>query len=411
MSTARAIEAVTLTLRKLIEDAVLADLPGTSVTTRPPDRARENINGDQVNLFLYQTALNAAFRNIDMPLQSKPGETAQPPLPLNLYYLVTAYSQADNDAVSHRLLGRAMGVLHDHPLLNSAEIEAALAESELQHQLERVRITQQPMSVEEMSKLWMIFQTNYRISAAYQVAVVLIESTRGARAPLPVLSRSGTDDKGVISQPDLIPPFPAIEGVQFPAGRTSALLGDVLTITGNHLDGDSQVAEFSNRRLDEPIAVDAQAGGTDTEFKVKVEKNAATDPASWPAGFYTITATIKRAGEPDRTTNELAITIAPLITGQLPLDVTRAADHTATIPITCAPEVRPGQRVSLIVGGTEVLATPFAAQTANVSFTMRNAPVGDFFLRLRVDGVDSILIKKQNGKPMFDATQKVTIHD
>ena len=411
MSTARAIEAVTLTLRKLIEDAVLADLPGTSVTTRPPDRARENINGDQVNLFLYQTALNAAFRNMDMPLQTKPGETGQPPLPLNLYYLVTAYSQADNDAVSHRLLGRAMGVLHDHPLLNAAEIEAALAESELQHQLERVRITHQPMAVEEMSKLWMIFQTNYRISAAYEVAVVLIESTRGATAPLPVLSRSGADDKGVISQPDLIPPFPAIEGVLFPAGRTSALLGDVLTISGNHLEGDSQVVEFSNRRLDQPIAVDAQAGATDTEFKVKVEKNAATDPATWPAGFYTMTAIIKRAGEPDRTTNELAITLAPAITGQLPLDVTRVADHSATIPITCAPEVRPGQRVSLIVGGAEVLATPFAAQTANVSFTMRNAPLGDFFLRLRVDGVDSILIKKQAGKPAFDATQKVTIHD
>jgi hypothetical protein len=93
------------------------------------------------------------------------------------------------------------------------------------------------------------------------------------------------------------------------------------------------------------------------------------------------------------------------------VDVTRAADHSATIPITCSPQVRPGQRVSLIVGGIEVLATPFQAQTASVSLKMNNAPVGEFFIRLRVDGVDSILIKKQNGKPVFDQTQKVAIHD
>jgi hypothetical protein len=411
MSTARAIEAVTLTLRKLIEDAVAAAIPGTSVTTRPPDRARENVAGHSVNLFLYETALNAAFRNMEVPLQNKPGETGRPPLPLNLFYLLTAYSNNDNDAISHHLLGSAMGVLHDHPLLNAAEIQAALAESQLQHQLERVRITHQPMQVEEMSKLWMMFQTQYRISAAYQVAVVLIESTRGGSAPLPVLSRSGADDPGAITQADLIPPFPAIETVVFPSERTSALLGDVLAITGHHLDGDSRVVEFSNRRLNKPISVDAQAGGSGTEFQVKVEKVPATDPAAWPAGFYTITAIIKRALEPDRTTNELAITLAPVITGALPLDVTRAADHSATIPITCSPEVRPGQRVSLIVGGTEVMATPFLAQTASVSFKMNNAPVGEFFIRLRVDGVDSILIKKQNGKPVFDQTQKVAIHD
>ena len=45
-------------------------------------------------------------------------------------------------------------------------------------QIERVRITPQPLSVDELSKLWTAFQTHFRISAAYQVSVVLIESTR-----------------------------------------------------------------------------------------------------------------------------------------------------------------------------------------------------------------------------------------
>ena len=63
-----------------------------------------------------------------------------------------------------------MGVLHDHPLLGAEEINGALPESDLDQQVERVRITPQPMSVEEMSKLWTTFQTQYRMSAAYQAS-------------------------------------------------------------------------------------------------------------------------------------------------------------------------------------------------------------------------------------------------
>ena len=76
-----------------------------------------------------------------------------------------------------------MGILHDHPLLGAAEIEAALAESNLDQQVERIRITPQPLTLEEMSKLWTTFQTQYRISAAYQACVVLIESERARREP------------------------------------------------------------------------------------------------------------------------------------------------------------------------------------------------------------------------------------
>jgi len=42
MSNALVISAVTATLRKLIEDAVLPVVPGLSVSTLPLDKAREN---------------------------------------------------------------------------------------------------------------------------------------------------------------------------------------------------------------------------------------------------------------------------------------------------------------------------------------------------------------------------------
>jgi hypothetical protein len=125
MSNSLAIAAVTATLSRLLEQGSSADLPGTIVTTKPPEKARTG-TGNQLNLFLYQTTPNAAWRNQPLPSQIKSGETGFPPLPLNLYYLVTAYGQNDDDIFSHRLLGRAMSMLHDHAVLDADEIKAAL---------------------------------------------------------------------------------------------------------------------------------------------------------------------------------------------------------------------------------------------------------------------------------------------
>ena len=66
------------------------------MTTLPLDKARGNNNNNQLNLFLYQIARNAAWSNRDIPQQVKPGETGVPPLALNLYYLVTAYGRDDD---------------------------------------------------------------------------------------------------------------------------------------------------------------------------------------------------------------------------------------------------------------------------------------------------------------------------
>src|SRR5215207_1594746 len=107
MSNPLAIAAVTMTLRSLLDRALGA--PGVDVTTKPPDKARTG-TGDQINLFLYQTSISPALRNTPPPT-SRPGESAQPALPLALFYIVTAYGANDNDASGHRLLGHALSVL------------------------------------------------------------------------------------------------------------------------------------------------------------------------------------------------------------------------------------------------------------------------------------------------------------
>jgi hypothetical protein len=156
---------------------VTVDLPDAKVTTKPPHKARTGSDqGNQLNLFLYQTAPNAAWRPRDSIGQLKEGDRNQPPLALNLYYLITAYGRNDDDILSHRLLGQAMSLLHDRGDLSAEEIEASLPGNDLYEQVEveQVRITPQSLSTEELSRLWSIFQAPYHVSAAYQVSVVLM---------------------------------------------------------------------------------------------------------------------------------------------------------------------------------------------------------------------------------------------
>lgn len=410
MSNALAIAAVTATLRNLLVEGIAADpaLAGTLVSAQSLDRARGTNNGNQINLFLYQTGIDAAWRNRDMPRQVAPGETGTPPLALTLSFLLTAWGRNHEDVAGHHLLGRAMSVLHDHPLLGAAEIEAALPDNDLHHQVERVRVTYQPLSLDEMSKLWTTFQTQYRISAAYQASVVLIESARPARAPLPVLAR-GADDQGVASQPDLIPAFPTLLAVASADRQPAVRLGETLVLSGHHLGGASVEVRFGGPRLTSPVPFEVLAR-SESEVRVRLLAAAADPdaPLRWAAGVPTVTVVVRRSGEPDRETNELPFALAPTVDTPLPLAVARVAGD-ATIVLDVSPQVRPEQRAALLLGDREVPAEPHPATTGTLTFVVRDAPVGDHFLRLRVDGVDTRLIDRSVAPPVFDPTQRVTI--
>jgi hypothetical protein len=418
MSNSLAIGAVTATLRNLLDKGIAAEGGGLHTTTLPPEKAQTFGQGDgpgRINLFLYQTHINAAWRNMGMPGQIKPSETGQPPLALDLFYLLTAYERDDGDSsvIAHRLLGRAMRVLHDHPLLGADEIRAALPNNDLADQIERIRITSQPMSVEEFSKLWTTFQVGYRISAAYQVSVVLIDTTQPSRTPLPVLTR-GADDTGASAQANLVPPFPTLSKVSpvvQPLGsETSAVLGNDLLITGHDLDGTNISAEVSHPRLQNPMPLPAPSNATATAITV----NLPNQPQNFPAGIYTVSVSVIRPGETfKRTTNALPFAVAPQILSNPPISAARNANK-ITITLACSPEVLPAQRVALLLGGDEVPAEPHLSQTGNLTFVAKDDPQGkfapgDYFVRLRVDGVDSLLIDRSVKPPKFKASEKVSI--
>lgn len=412
MSNPLAIAATTLTLQAILQSGVLndpddTDLTDTTVTILPPDKARGNNNANQLNLFLYQILPNAAWRNMNIPSQIAPGETGNPPLALTLHYLLTAFGK-DNDTTlpyGHHLLGKAMSILYDHALLGPEEIKAATAasfpDSDLDKQIERVRITLQPMSLEEISRLWTGLVTQYRLSVGYEVSVALIDSTQPKRAPLPVLMR-GPKDKGVRSQASLIPPFPALNQIQFQNHQTEARLGEQLVLGGNNLDGNVVRVQFDHPLWTGPVLVDPDPGNTAQQISVTIPNS----PTKWPAGFYTVAVVVQKPSETYfRTTNQLSFALAPKIA----VTPANAPGPNITYTVTSSPEVWPDQNASLLLNDQEVLADPHATQTATLTFHAQNLTAGAYFVRLRIDGVDSLLVNKTMTPPQFDTSQQVTV--
>jgi hypothetical protein len=412
MSNVLAIAATTRTLRNLLLaqmptlDAELSDL---EVTLQPPDVARKGISKAQLNLFLYQVVANAAWRNLDLPGQVRAGETAPPPLALNLHYVITAWGrgESDIDALSHRVLAAAMSTLHDRGVLDGNDIRNALADNDLANQIERVRVTPLPQSVDELSRLWTAFQTNYRTSAAYEAAVVLIDSQAAARAPLPVLRR-GAQDRGVIATASAAA---VLDGLTLPHAQTAVRLGEDIVLGGRQLLTQDAVARFSSPRLDAPIDIAPQAGEAGS-LRVHLA-DSSEDPtaaARWAPGIYTVALRVQPPGLPPLLSNELPLALAPVIT----LGSLAAAPGDFTLNLTCTPRLRDGQRVFLLFGDRLLtpasLANPADAQQPTaLSFQLTGVASGTYTVRLRVDGADSIPVDFSGSVPAFAVDQQVVV--
>jgi hypothetical protein len=408
MSNSLAIAAVTATLRNLLFASVNTVVAGTAVTVKPPDLARNTNTGHQLNLFLYQTTIDAAWRNQDMPGRVLPGESGLPPLPLVLHYLLTAYAENDDDVVSHQILGQALSALHDHPLLGVDEIRLALPGNDLYAQIERVRLSEESITVDEMSRLWTAFQTQYRVSATFQGRVVLIESTLPATTPQPALAR-GQGDTGPIAAADVTSPLPQLTRITYANSQPAALPGEQARVAGTKLEADSVQVRLSHPQLVSPLVVNAGSHtATDVGFAVPSDSTAVDVPAGW----WTLALILSAAGQPDRITNEIPFAIAPSIISPMPVSVARDPGGAAAIALTFGPKLQRGQRIALLLGSREVAAPPLPASVTTVdqiTFTMTAAEPGRYLARLRVSGVDSRIIDRTKTPSVFDDTQAVTV--
>lgn len=211
MSTALAIAGVTAVFRDLLSDGFInhdaTAVLGSTVTVSalPPDRvlSANGAEATQLNLFLYHVTPNRGWVNEGLPSRDNSGgqRLSNPPLALDLHYLLSAYGAAELHA--EVVLGYAMQLLHENPVLDRRAIAIALnpspdvgttlptalralSECGLADQIEQIKFTPEYLGTEEMSKLWTALTSPYRPTVAYVASVVLIEATFPTRSGLPV---------------------------------------------------------------------------------------------------------------------------------------------------------------------------------------------------------------------------------
>jgi hypothetical protein len=448
MSNALAIASVTAVLKDLLDNASIGDSLGNLVTVEvsPPDRIREDEKPNPVlNLFLYNVMPNLGWRNAGLPSHGQQGERlSNPPLALDLYYLLTAYGKMGFQA--EILLGYAMQVLHENPVLSRKAIReslkktppdggilpdkfSALEASDLADQIEQIKVTPHQLSTEEISKLWTAFSAHYRPSVAYHVSVVLIEGKKPAKSPLPVLTRGRPDlmtgrEGGVTSQPSLLPQYPTLLEAKPPNQQTAVRMGDELTLTGYRLEGAAVSVRFTHLPSLNKLELSSIKGSTSDQIKVNIPPDLAVPgipsnnpqhPDNWAAGIYRVAAVISKTGQADKVvTNELSILLAPRL---LPVDPPPAQLRLLKlignkVMVKCSPKAWENQKIKLVIGDCEIPADAIYKKTDDLSFeyeSLKPLSKSKQWLRLRVDGVESILIDRVKTPPAFDDSQLVDI--
>ncbi len=189
------IQAVTEAIRDLLTDALhqAVNVPPNTFTVYvgPPDADEDK---DELILFPMRVTPSADLRNADRvrpfalpgdPPGPPPPRTVAPAVPLDLHYLVTAGSpQNGTPADGLRRLGVAIRA-----------IEAASPIALPAFHQEAVRLSLEPLSTDELSRIWGLFPNfNCRTCFIFRASPVWIDPTAIALPAPPVIADSMAPD-------------------------------------------------------------------------------------------------------------------------------------------------------------------------------------------------------------------------
>lgn len=417
MSNPLSVAMVTSALGRVLGEALAAAPPGgvpsAGVTTLRPDMlAGTDGEARGINVFLYQVVPNGSWGTADLPTRRADGSLlTRPQQALDLHYLLT-FSGDETDLEPQRMLGVAVSTLAARPLLSrelvGTAIQHAIDEdptsweqfSDLADQIDIVRFSMMPLSLEELSKLWStFFQAPYRLSVTYQATVVLLDSAVTPQPALPVRSR-GID----------VFPFraPSITRVVADSAPSDPVLpGTVLRIEGRQLPGG-----FRTR---------VRVGGVEADVpaaQVSATRLTVQLPTGVAAGLQGVQVLHPRiAGEPPQErdgaeSNVAPVTVRPVVDGAV---TTAPGDVAGTVEITAPvdPPVGLRQRVVLLLNehhpptDRAARAYTFAAPPVDpigpptrteVTVPATGVEPADYLLRVLVDGAESVLTAGPDGR-------------
>ena len=437
MSSPLAIAAVTAVLKDLLNDGLLnhdlSSIGSFSVTALPPDRVTTGqTEPNQLNLFLYHLTPNIGWRNEGLPTRDAKGaRLANAPLALDLHYLLTAYGSEDLNA--EVLLGYAMQLLHETPILSRQQLRTVLgapspvdgsmlpspfgtmSAADLADQMELIKISPAYLSTEELSKMWTAMQARYRPTMAYTVSVVLIQGGESAKAAPPVLKR-GKEDTGPVAT---AAPFPTLTRARPAASELlpAMRLGDDILVIGTNLDSQAGVTilfENEKAQLTTEITPAVPPSSDSTVVHVPAISDDLNAMSGWAIGSYGVSLRAMQPNGQTWSTNRVPLSLAPIIT----INPLNAVAGSVSLTITCTPRLLPAQeaQAALILGSqlyapTSITTPADTTKPTTLAFTVPDVVAGEYLVRLRVDGIDSLPIKLTGSPPKldFDTQQKVKV--
>ncbi len=137
-----------------------------------------------LSLFLYRVHVNQSQR---APLGKYPdGRARRPQLPLDLHLLLTAWGT--KASLQHVILGWAMRVLEDNPVLPAALLNGV--RSGVFRDDETVELVVGQLSNEELMRIWDDLGTEYQLTVPYVARLVRIDSEIEIAQAGPVKQRS-----------------------------------------------------------------------------------------------------------------------------------------------------------------------------------------------------------------------------
>jgi len=128
----------------------------------------ENNNSVRLSMYLYRILEDPYMKN-RFPVNGTGGKLRKPPLTLDLYYLLTPLLGTPRE--QQIVLGKTMQVLYDRAILEGPDLSGSLGTSG-----EDIRVVLNPVSLEELTRVWQALEIPYRLSVCYIARVIIVNS-------------------------------------------------------------------------------------------------------------------------------------------------------------------------------------------------------------------------------------------
>jgi len=170
MSDYTVIEDISKTLLSLLRDNINGLIPTDLISLDSPADVIENTD-PRLSLYLYQITENHHLKN--QKIQSSDVRRLKyPPLPLYLFYLLTAY--ASSRETEQQIIGRATQIFYNNSIIRGSQLQGSLSGT-----FEDLTVVLHHLPIEDLHNLWNMFGNKpYKLSLTYRVSPALIDSTR-----------------------------------------------------------------------------------------------------------------------------------------------------------------------------------------------------------------------------------------